>query len=344
MKHAYNAVGLVLFINLLMSISAAAQSINTNPFNDGPYILIEGDKFISKSIENGKVIVQRSEQTFPTDFAAEATYYQGVTHIAAISDIHGQHDIFLNILKNNKVINQQHQWIYGDGHLVITGDIFDRGPQVLDSLWFVFNLEQQAKAAGGKVHFLLGNHEYMVLRGRLDYLHPNYHQTATLLNTDYKALFNEQTVLGRWLRSKATVIKINDTVFLHGGISTKLLSSQLDLHDINQHFRASIGLSKTAVKQHPIYSQLHASSGPIWYRGYFDAGLTNTVVDQILSILKASRIVVGHTSGEEIKQLNDGRIFAVDTSIKNGEDGEILLFNNQSAYRGTYTGEKIKLL
>ena len=69
-----------------------------------------------------------------------------------------------------KVIDTDLTWSFGDGHLVIVGDVFDRGPNVTECLWLIYRLEQEASAAGGAVHFLLGNHELMVMRGDLRYL------------------------------------------------------------------------------------------------------------------------------------------------------------------------------
>ena len=60
----------------------------------------------------------------------------------AISDIHGQHELFIKLLQSQKVINEENQWIYDKGHLVIVGDIFDRGDQVTETLWFLFFLEK----------------------------------------------------------------------------------------------------------------------------------------------------------------------------------------------------------
>ena len=47
--------------------------------------------------------------------------------------------------------------------LVQTGDIFDRGAKVREALDLLMRLEDEAKRAGGRVEFLLGNHEVMNL-------------------------------------------------------------------------------------------------------------------------------------------------------------------------------------
>lgn len=60
--------------------------------------------------------------------------YNGNFKIGAVSDIHGQYDTFIKLLKNNGVIDNQGKWSFGNGHFVVAGDMFDRGPQVTEVL------------------------------------------------------------------------------------------------------------------------------------------------------------------------------------------------------------------
>ena len=78
--------------------------------------------------------------------------------------------------------------------------------------------------------------------------------------------------------------KVNGFVFLHGGIHQDFLDLNLSLEEANEQFRNSIGLSKKEVKSHDIYKVLHASTGPIWYRGFFKEGELDQ--KQIESLLK----------------------------------------------------------
>ena len=61
------------------------------------------------------------------------------------------------------------------------GDVFDRGPNHLEILWLLYQLEAEAARAGGGVHLVLGNHEAMVLNGDLRYLNAKYADTARVL-------------------------------------------------------------------------------------------------------------------------------------------------------------------
>ncbi len=122
-------------------------------------------------------------------------------------------------------------------------------------LWLVYKLEKQATAKGGKVHYLLGNREYMVLHKDLRYLHDNYVAASNLLGVDYDELYGKNTVLGRWLRSKSTIVKINEHTFVHGGISQEFLNQiYYDIETINSTMRSSIDRSKVDMKATDFYS------------------------------------------------------------------------------------------
>ena len=58
--------------------------------------------------------------------------YSGDFNIAATSDFHGQYALMKSLLVNNNIIDKQGNWAFGNGHFVITGDIFDRGDKVTE--------------------------------------------------------------------------------------------------------------------------------------------------------------------------------------------------------------------
>lgn len=85
---------------------------------------------------------------------------------------------------------------------------------------------------------------------------------------------------------------------------------------------------------------LHGSKGPLWYRGYFqNRDFTSRDIDKILRKLDAKHLVVGHTSFNAIKRYFGDRVFAVDSSIKFGSIGELLLIEDGVFRRGTLQGE-----
>ena len=103
--------------------------------------------------------------------AQEQQYrWTGVDRVVAMSDPHGAYDAFLQTLINAGVTDAASNWAGGDTHLVITGDLLDRGAESRKIMDLVMKLEDQAVASGGRVHLTLGNHEVMNLVGDLRYV------------------------------------------------------------------------------------------------------------------------------------------------------------------------------
>lgn len=82
-----------------------------------------------------------------------------------IGDIHGDLEGLTGILQQAGITDASGRWTAGATTLVQTGDMTDRGAGVRGALDLLMNLEPQAKAAGGRLIVLLGNHELMNLAG-----------------------------------------------------------------------------------------------------------------------------------------------------------------------------------
>lgn len=343
-----------IFSSLIILLILVPPSINRNfgdtiskpvklqdSTNDGPYVLFRNDSVIEFTIINNEVQKKVLDPDgVQTSFEVEPSIYENIERLAVLSDVHGQYNLTSILLKNNGIVDDQLNWNYGDGHLVIVGDIFDRGPQVTELFWLVYTLEQQAEKAGGKVHFTLGNHEYMVMNNDLRYINRKYRVTERLLETSYDQLYNENTLLGRWLRSKNTVLKINDHLFVHAGISPEFIDHDFDLDNTNAQMRKSLDSKLTAAQRDSIYNKFYNAYGPIWYRGYFNDDLKKGVVKRLLKKLNVSQIIVGHTSQPRIMSFFNNKIMAVDTSIKNGINGEVLFIEKGIFYRGKLDGSR----
>ncbi len=95
------------------------------------------------------------------------------------------------------------------------------------------------------------------------------------------------------------------------------------------------------MKADPATARLYdGKRSPIWYRGYFNGELSATEVHELTERLGVARIVVGHTSMEEVGSFHDGRIIAIDSSIKNGESGELLFIEGERLSRGMPDGSR----
>lgn len=266
--------------------------------------------------------------------------------IFVLGDIHGQFDRMISNLLSHGVINKQLKWNWGKGHLIFVGDIFDRGNKVTETLWFIYRLEQEAKKAGGQVHITFGNHELMVLNKDNRYIAREYKTLCNNLGLDYDALFHPNSVLGEWLRSKNSMTKINDILFVHGGISKKQVESGISPEQVNSLMKQYL-IAGSNTENAEDYSQILKSFGPFWYRGYFMDGskykkIKEVELDNILEKLNVSTIVVGHTETEILSASFNGKIIDVniplaDDSIPNQalliEDGKFYHLSENSDKR-----------
>ena len=108
----------------------------------------------------------------PLAAAAGDWSFTGAARVVALSDIHGAYGAMVRTLAEADVIDDTGAWVGGETHLVIVGDLLDRGPDSRQAMDHLMRLEDEAIEAGGRVHVLIGNHEAMNLMGDLRYVAP----------------------------------------------------------------------------------------------------------------------------------------------------------------------------
>lgn len=198
------------------------------------------------------------------------------SRVVAIADVHGAFTAMVETLQQAGVINDELRWSGETTHLVIVGDILDRGPRSRDAMDLLMRLEQEAPLAGGSVLVLIGNHESMNLIGDLRYVSREEYAAFADEETDeqrerwfvayaarqgadasdeslrqkfeqqfprgYFALrraFRPDAKYGRWLLSKPVIGVLNGTAFVHGGLSPTVIELGLDgvNRDLKREFR-----------------------------------------------------------------------------------------------------------
>jgi hypothetical protein len=201
--------------------------------------------------------------------------WSGVERIVAVGDVHGAYDALARTLGNAGVLNAAGGWAGGRAHLVVTGDFLDRGPDSRRVMDLLMRLEGEAAAAGGRVHVLLGNHEVMNLVGDLRYVSAGEYAAfaddespaerargleifgasradtleAAALAAEFekrappgffahRRAFAPDGLYGRWLLEKPFIVVINDTAFVHGGLSPMV--TELGLDGINGRLKADL--------------------------------------------------------------------------------------------------------
>jgi hypothetical protein len=208
--------------------------------------------------------------------AASRWEWSGVPRVVGIGDIHGALDQLTAVLTRAGVVDAGLAWTGGSGHVVFCGDLVDRGPADRAVLDLVRRLQQEADAAGGRVHVLLGNHEVMNLVRDLRYVSEESHRefaaderagdrdeawrefrrqnaSSGMPEAEVRAAFGKRYppgyfgrvrafgpsgTYGGWLRDLPALVKVNGVVFVHGGLTPEVAAVGLD--DINAQVRDSL--------------------------------------------------------------------------------------------------------
>jgi hypothetical protein len=204
----------------------------------------------------------------------------------AIGDLHGDYQATLKVLELAGLRDVDGQWIGGKTTVVQTGDVLDRGDGEAEIYNVLFDLQTQAKAAGGQVILLNGNHEFMNIQGDLRYVTPG---AKTAFGADRTAAFAPGSEWAKRLAKHPTIAQVGDTIFAHGGVLPA--HARYGIERINREGQAWM------LGRAPYPPALHGPDSPIWTRLYGREGTPNQceTLQATLALLKAKRLVVGHT-------------------------------------------------
>jgi len=337
------------------------------PHEDGPYMFRQADGSLQASWLYEEYVWQRrwaaAESAHPLRIDPRYGYAHSLVidsanppcppaaiqpateRIIALSDIHGEYARATQLLRSHGVINTEDEWTADKASLVVVGDTVDCGSHVTQTLWLLYRLQQQAFAAGGAVYVLSGNHESMLLYGDHSYIHPCYRRTARLLGRDYAQLYAADSILGQWLRTWPLILRIGNTLFVHGGISPQARDLVQDIEMTNTCWRDSLGTPRQVVETDPHTALLHSRHyGPAWYFGYFDNDVDSVFVRHLCRDLGLERMVVGHATVPHVSQLHHGHVVAIDCGLWQGASGELLFIENDHLSRGLADGSRRELV
>ena len=247
------------------------------------------------------------------DIETPDVIYDDGEPIVALSDIESGFGAFRQFLIAHGVADEKLNWTFGKGHLVLVGDFVDRGASTTQVLWGIYKLEQSARKVGGRVHYIIGNHEIKSLQGNYQSANEKYFHIAGILGKQQFQLFDDDAVLGRWLASKNVLEVINGVAFVHGGLHPDIPRYQVSVADINRIVRAGYRtLHYTPVTTTRESFLRSSTTGPAWYRGYFKDDLSQQQVDDGLKSVGANAVVVGHTLQGKVNGRYNNKVFAID--------------------------------
>lgn len=251
----------------------------------------------------------------------------GADSVFVVGDVHGKYNSLVRLLSLAGVTDSANHWIAGGARLVFVGDMVDRGEDATAVLWFIYRLEHEARAAGGDVHVVLGNHEIMEWVGDRRYLAPRESLLAEQYGTCYACLYDPRSsILGRWLASKPGIIQINDVVYVHGGVTPGYAAMGLSGFNqaLHRYIREpifpfllddSVAATRFGADQHQRRAAFFFQpDSPFWFRGYVQTDTLGAQLDSVLQRYGASTQVVGHTPVLEIIPLYGGKVIPVNVA------------------------------
>jgi hypothetical protein len=352
----------------LRSISARSIATTYPDYLDGPHVFWMDDQsatvvYMKRDSATDKAMLRSNELNITKSpykfagFAGDTSEYivykekikspfmfTDINRIFVLGDIHGGYESLVGLLQNHNIIDKELNWTWGDGHLVFLGDIFDRGEKVTECFWLIYKLEKQAHVHGGAVHLIIGNHELLILTGELSYVSAKYTYMTRYIELSYSSFYTDMAEFGKWLRTKNAVIKIDDKLFIHGGISPDVLATGMSIFSINNCLWDYFSGNIDSTNRERIKILLDPVKGIFWYRGYFFEEedypvITEEEIDQTLKLYNVSKIIVGHTNVSEIKPLYNNKIYATDIPYYNtGYEIQGLLIRKNEYYRAFRNG------
>ena len=158
---------------------------------------------------------------------------------------------------------------------------------------------------------------------------------------EHRQAFQPDGKYGKWIRQLNAIIKINDAVFVHGGISEQYAASARA--EINAKVRDELSnftkLAKGVVTD---------EQGPLWYRGMAqlpedDRGMA-ALLPRVLATHQARHIVIGHTPQLAVAPRFGGKVIAIDVGLSKPFDGPpAFLVIEDGKYFAMHRGRRLEL-
>jgi hypothetical protein len=252
--------------------------------------------------------------------------------VVAIGDLHGDLDAARRALRLAGAIDGKDAWIGGTLVVVQTGDEIDRGDQDREILDLFERLESDARATGGEVIALAGNHE--IMNAMFDFRYATKGgfaefdgvQGAVPAIKDLppedrgRAIaFNPGGPYAKMRAKRPVVARVGDSIFVHGGVLQKHVKKGLD--GINVGMRAFF---EGTVPAPP--SSVTDDDGLVWTRAYSEKTGSSECEELAgaLAMLHAKRMVVGHTPQDGgMNTACNGQVVRIDVGMSKFYGGPI---------------------
>jgi hypothetical protein len=250
------------------------------------------------------------------------TYVPPVRRIIAIGDLHGDYKATILSLRLAGIINKQNHWIGGKTTVVQLGDQIDRGGRGINYhdesselriIELFDRLAEEAKTSGGACYSLIGNHEMMNVQGDMSFVSPKGLQQFGGRSGRRKFFKSGGTMAQHLARTRNVVMKIGDFVFIHGGISPRILS-KYRLEDINQMMREYMHGGRDE-KDQCIHELFCCETGVLWCRQFSNVQTNCQKLRECLGKMRARALVIANTPQDNINCKCNASVWRVDTGM-----------------------------
>jgi hypothetical protein len=127
---------------------------------------------------------------------------------------------------------------------------------------------------------------------------------------EHRRIWDKHGEFGKWVLDHNSIIKINDVLFVHGGIGPAYADRQIG--ELNREIVDT--LSRPVVPD----SIVENVESPLWYRGLArnNTEAEQAHLDNLLRHFDVNRVVIAHTVTEgAIKPRFDGKVIMIDTGM-----------------------------
>ena len=255
--------------------------------------------------------------------------------LVAIGDLHGDLDAARRALRLAGAIDANDAWIGGKLVVVQTGDLLDRGDDDRKILDLTERLKKEAKAAGGELVAMNGNHEIMNAQADFRYVTPGgFSAFSDIPSRSDDAVTGKPTdptsrgrvnafapggTYAKILADRPEIARVGDSIFVHGGVLPKHVRAGLDM--INTQTREWL-----LGERRKLPKEIEAEDGPLWTRMYSAAPGKEecATLNETLTLLNAKRMVMGHTPQKPgIAPACDGKAWRIDTGMSKFYEGKV---------------------
>ncbi|RPD41850.1 hypothetical protein [Chitinophaga barathri] len=142
------------------------------------------------------------------ELVKEIGIYYPQSDILLINSRSGSFGDMMETMMRCGIVDESFNWLFGDGHVIITGNCLDGSEESVRLLWLIYALESKAIRRGGYLHFLPGSSELRNSMGPWRHNQPPYAPRSARSTHRYAILFDGNNELYRWLKTKNVLEKI----------------------------------------------------------------------------------------------------------------------------------------